>query len=437
MLLALLQYPYAVTAYNEETAVFHLSLNHPQITIKISNLRIPGEAPVMMHHTQTKNTEKWHEKLVQILSSIEEWEEPLQAISSQRKKNAKNFIFAVLYSVFSSPPYFIPGAMLNLSRTYLLNSRFGNGFLHFNRIGCRRTLMKPQPLGKEAAIDQDAKLTNSLSGKRSRYNHFHKDDTSKTEQLEHKSIAYNNHFASKYELRKEEFFSISRGRTRGEIIIGYILIPLTRAQHQRRASYLNWLTLNTPPQDGDEDAGDDDVDRAQAVQDAKNMPRSTLGYIDDKAQADFKDTAQSDIMNSIPWKQMLAIVNYELPIDQDCKNIMDQIIRDNYNIFRRCIANKRILIALNRGEVLSYSGEAIRVTREAMKSFEFIDAATFQGSKYPVFLAYAKQDMKAVLNHLCVFQIRASLGNLFFSWFGLCQIVAFGSHWLKVLGARG
>ncbi|VFQ59932.1 unnamed protein product [Cuscuta campestris] len=30
------------------------------------------------------------------------------------------------------------------------------------------------------------------------------------------------------------------------------------------------------------------VDRAQAVQDAKNMPRSTLGYIDDKAQADFK-----------------------------------------------------------------------------------------------------------------------------------------------------
>ncbi|VFQ85570.1 unnamed protein product [Cuscuta campestris] len=91
----------------------------------------------------------------------------------------------------------------------------------------------------------------------------------------------------------------------------------------------------------------------------------------------------------------------EALIDKDCLKILDQVIRDNLNLFRRSVANKRFLQVLKKGEILSYSGEVIRVTREAMKSFEFIDAAIIQGAKYPVFLAYAKEDMEVVLTQLC------------------------------------
>ncbi|VFQ88674.1 unnamed protein product [Cuscuta campestris] len=94
----------------------------------------------------------------------------------------------------------------------------------------------------------------------------------------------------------------------------------------------------------------------------------------------------------------------EPPIDQDCLKQFDQVIRDNINIFRKSIANKKFLHALKNGQVLSFSGEVIRVTREAMKSFEFIDAAKIEGAKYPVFLAYANEDMNVVLNHLCAVQ---------------------------------
>lgn len=100
-------------------------------------------------------------------------------------------------------------------------------------------------------------------------------------------------------------------------------------------------------------------------------------------------------------EQRKHIPDEEPHIDQESLKIIDQVIRDNRNLFRRSVANKRFLESLNRGEIISFSGEAVRVTRESMKSFEFIDAATFQGAKYPVFLAYAKQDMQAVLNHLC------------------------------------
>ncbi|VFQ79650.1 unnamed protein product [Cuscuta campestris] len=68
------------------------------------------------------------------------------------------------------------------------------------------------------------------------------------------------------------------------------------------------------------------------------------------------------------------------PIDQDCLKQFEQVIRDNINIFRKSIANKKFLHALKNGQVLSFSGEVIRVTREAMKSFEFIDAAKFEAT---------------------------------------------------------
>ncbi|VFQ79469.1 unnamed protein product [Cuscuta campestris] len=93
--------------------------------------------------------------------------------------------------------------------------------------------------------------------------------------------------------------------------------------------------------------------------------------------------------------------NADLTFDQDCMKKFDQVIKDNLNLFRRSIANKKFLHALNKGQILSFSGEVLRITREAMKSFEFIDAATIEGAKYPVYLAYAKEDMKAVLTHLC------------------------------------
>ncbi|VFQ82641.1 unnamed protein product [Cuscuta campestris] len=56
---------------------------------------------------------------------------------------------------------------------------------------------------------------------------------------------------------------------------------------------------------------------------------------------------------------------------------------------------------LNKGQILNYSGEVLRVSRETTKIFEYIDAALVQGAKYPVYLAYANEDMDAVLNHLC------------------------------------
>ncbi|RAL47910.1 hypothetical protein DM860_017388 [Cuscuta australis] len=65
------------------------------------------------------------------------------------------------------------------------------------------------------------------------------------------------------------------------------------------------------------------------------------------------------------------------------------------------MAKKKFFQALNKGQILTYSGEVLRVTRETTKSFQYIDAALVQGAKYPVYLAYANEDMDVVLNHLC------------------------------------
>lgn len=77
------------------------------------------------------------------------------------------------------------------------------------------------------------------------------------------------------------------------------------------------------------------------------------------------------------------------------------MITENRNLFRRSIGQERFLSALAKGEVLNFSGEVVRVTREAMKSCEYIDATRIQGAKYPIYLAYAKEDMEAVLAYLC------------------------------------
>ncbi|VFQ80233.1 unnamed protein product [Cuscuta campestris] len=117
-----------------------------------------------------------------------------------------------------------------------------------------------------------------------------------------------------------------------------------------------------------------------------------------------KESGYKHLVDSLMEKELehRKHIPDEVPhIDQESLKIIDQVIRDNRNLFRRSVANKRFFESLNKGEIISFSGEAIMVTRESMKSSEFIDAATFQGAKYPVFLAYAKQDMQAVLNHLC------------------------------------
>ncbi|VFQ73315.1 unnamed protein product [Cuscuta campestris] len=91
----------------------------------------------------------------------------------------------------------------------------------------------------------------------------------------------------------------------------------------------------------------------------------------------------------------------EVPLDQGCLNLFHQVIKDNINLFKKSIASKQFLEALHKGQILNYSEEVVRVTREAIKSFEYIDAATMEGAKYPVYLAYAKEDMKVVLANLC------------------------------------
>ncbi|VFQ93638.1 unnamed protein product [Cuscuta campestris] len=80
-------------------------------------------------------------------------------------------------------------------------------------------------------------------------------------------------------------------------------------------------------------------------------------------------------------------------IDQESMKQFDQVIKDNLNLFRKSMANTKFLHALNKGQILGYSEDVVRVTRETMKSFEYIDAAVVQGAKYPVYLAYANEDM--------------------------------------------
>ncbi|VFQ77934.1 unnamed protein product [Cuscuta campestris] len=89
--------------------------------------------------------------------------------------------------------------------------------------------------------------------------------------------------------------------------------------------------------------------------------------------------------------------------NQACINLLEQVITDNFNLFQESLGQKQFLTALKEGQVLNFSGQAIRMTRESIKSFEVIDIAEVEGTKYPVFLAYAKEDMDAVF---------ASLGGL-------------------------
>ncbi|VFQ73741.1 unnamed protein product [Cuscuta campestris] len=84
-------------------------------------------------------------------------------------------------------------------------------------------------------------------------------------------------------------------------------------------------------------------------------------------------------------------------IDQESMKQFNQVIKDNLNLFRKSMANTKFLHALNKGQILGYSEEVVRVTRETMKSFEYIDAAVVQGAKYLVYLAYANEDMVAVV----------------------------------------
>ncbi|VFQ90290.1 unnamed protein product [Cuscuta campestris] len=80
----------------------------------------------------------------------------------------------------------------------------------------------------------------------------------------------------------------------------------------------------------------------------------------------------------------------EVPLDQGCLDIFHQVIKDNMNLFRKSIASKQFLDALNKGQILNYSEEVVRVTREAIKSFEYIDAATMEGARhgFRLFLAH-------------------------------------------------
>ncbi|VFQ94925.1 unnamed protein product [Cuscuta campestris] len=109
------------------------------------------------------------------------------------------------------------------------------------------------------------------------------------------------------------------------------------------------------------------------------------------------DLTMEEEMESLQRHTPLA----EVPLDQGCLDIFHQVIKDNMNLFRKSIASKQFLDALNKGQILNYSEEVVRVTREAIKSFEYIDAATMEGARYPVYLAYAKEDMNVVLAHLC------------------------------------
>ncbi|VFQ96821.1 unnamed protein product [Cuscuta campestris] len=88
-------------------------------------------------------------------------------------------------------------------------------------------------------------------------------------------------------------------------------------------------------------------------------------------------------------------------LDRESIKQFDQVIKDNLSLFRKSMAKIKFLQALNKGQIVNYSGEVLRVTRETTKSFEYIDAALVQEAKYPVYLAYANEDMDAVLNHLC------------------------------------
>ncbi|VFQ85169.1 unnamed protein product [Cuscuta campestris] len=72
----------------------------------------------------------------------------------------------------------------------------------------------------------------------------------------------------------------------------------------------------------------------------------------------------------------------EVPLDQGSLDIFHQVIKDNINLFRKSIASKQFLDALNKGQILNYSEEVVRITREAIKSFEYIDAAKMEGARW-------------------------------------------------------
>ncbi|VFQ73283.1 unnamed protein product [Cuscuta campestris] len=84
----------------------------------------------------------------------------------------------------------------------------------------------------------------------------------------------------------------------------------------------------------------------------------------------------------------------EVPLNQGCLDIFHQVIKDNMNLFRKSIACKQFLDALNKGQILNYSEEVVRVTREAIKSFEYIDAATMEGASHSINLRYILESQK-------------------------------------------
>ncbi|VFR02812.1 unnamed protein product [Cuscuta campestris] len=129
--------------------------------------------------------------------------------------------------------------------------------------------------------------------------------------------------------------------------------------------------------------------------------------VDSAARSDEEqiDIRSSLIVDLTMEKEMESLQRHtplaEVPLDEGCLSLFHQVIKDNINLFRKSIASKQFLDALYKGQILNYSEEVVRVTREPIKSFEYIDAATMEGARYPVYLAYAKEDMKVVLAHLC------------------------------------
>ncbi|RAL50874.1 hypothetical protein DM860_005230 [Cuscuta australis] len=112
--------------------------------------------------------------------------------------------------------------------------------------------------------------------------------------------------------------------------------------------------------------------------------------------------------------------------DEECTMIRD---RTNEEDTTRQLSISSELLSLDiemmetESQVLASKGSgfelftAIRMTRESIKSFEVIDIAEVEGTKYPVFLAYAKEDMDAVFAcdypYVLVLKLHIGVG-----WFG-------------------